>query len=127
MELDAFQWAALVGTWLGSLVGSYFVATKATKRQMDAEPAPRTTVHPSLPSIPDGLASLTPRLEALERELRQEVRALEGKITVLAGEALTVEEFQAYVTVDSERRERLIAKIAELQGSLAAMFPRMRK
>lgn len=124
MELDGLQLATLAGTLLGSMVGSYFVAMRATKRRLDSVPPPpqRTSSAPE-----QDLKPLVSRIEGLERELRQEVRAMEGKIAHLAGEAMTVEEFQAYVTVDSERRERLIAKIGELQGSLAALFPRVRK
>jgi hypothetical protein len=51
---------------------------------------------------------------------------VDTKLAALAAETLTVEEFQAYVTMDGERRERLIAKLAELQGNLAAVLPRRR-
>lgn len=129
MELDGLQLATLAGTLLGSMAGSYFVATRATKRRLDSEPP---AAAPRLSETDAGLAGpelklLMAKIEGLERELRQEVRALETKITELSGEALTVEEFQAYVTIDSGRREQLVAKIGELQGSLAALFPRMRK
>lgn len=129
MELDGLQLATLAGTLLGSMAGSYFVATRATKRRLDSEPP---AAAPRLSEADAGLAGpelklLMAKIEGLERELRQEVRALETKITELSGEALTVEEFQAYVTIDSGRREQLVAKIGELQGSLAALFPRMRK
>lgn len=125
MELDGLQLATLAGTLLGSMAGSYFVATRATKRRLESEPPPP----PRLSETDAGpeLKLLLAKLEGLERELRQEVRALETKITALSGEALTVEEFQTYVTIDSGRREQLVAKIGELQGSLAALFPRMRK
>lgn len=132
MELDGLQLATLAGTLLGSMAGSYFVATRATKRRLDSEPPPVAAPLPPAPRLsetdvgPD-LKLLLAKIEGLERELRQEVRSLETKITQLSGEALTVEEFQAYVTVDSGRREQLVAKLGELQGSLAALFPRMRK
>lgn len=113
--------AALAGTAVGSMVGSYLLATRASKKRYDSarpEPLPAPTVD---------LGPLNQKMEALERELHQEVRAIEAKIANLAGEALTVEEFQTYVRLDGERRERLIAKIGELQGSLAALLPNMRK
>ena len=126
MELDGLQLATLAGTLLGSMAGSYFVATRATKRRLDSEPPAPPRLSETDAGLPE-LKVLVAKIEGLERELRQEVRALETKITALSGEALTVEEFQAYVTVDSGRREQLVAKIGELQGSLAALFPRMRK
>lgn len=127
MELDGLQLATLAGTLLGSMAGSYFVATRATKRRLESEPPPPPPPRLSETDAGPELKLLLAKLEGLERELRQEVRALETKITALSGEALTVEEFQTYVTIDSGRREQLVAKIGELQGSLAALFPRMRK
>lgn len=126
MELDGLQLATLAGTLLGSMAGSYFVATRATKRRLDSEPSAVTARLSETDAGPE-LKVLAAKIEGLERELRQEVRSMETKITQLSGEALTVEEFQTYVTIDSGRREQLVAKIGELQGSLAALFPRMRK
>ncbi len=102
------------------MLGSYFVAAHATKKSKTETAEP-----PVLPTADD--SELRQRLERLERELRDEVRAIDTKMASLAAEALTVEEFQAYVTMDGERRERLIARIAELQGTIAAVLPRMRK
>lgn len=115
--------ATMVGAAVGSMVGSYFVAVKATRRRLDSEP-PRAP----LPSTPEPrpdprLDAMERSLQGLEREMRQEIRGLEGRLA----EALTVEEFQAYTKMDSDRRERLVEKIGELNGAIAALLPRVRK
>lgn len=116
--MDAIQIATLAGTAVGSMLGSYFVAVHATRRGREEY------ARESLPAPYD--TELRQRVERLERELHDEVRTVDTKLAALAAETLTVEEFQAYVTMDGERRERLIAKLAELQGNLAAVLPRRR-
>jgi hypothetical protein len=69
--------------------------------------------------------------------LREEMKKLEDKrLPTLSDERvreivehalkdyLTVEEFTAYTNLDSDRRERLIDKIGELKGTVAALLQR---
>lgn len=100
-------------------MGSYFLARRAVKQE------PTDADRHSVADV--RLDNHTARLDTIERELRQEIRALEARLTTLSAEALTMEEFQAYTNMDGQRREQLIAKIGELQGSLAAVFSHMRK
>lgn len=141
LQVDFLQVVTLIGAAVGSLTGSYFVALRATQRQQQQQPAepplpvaPHPAVALRLQALEDAVSARTTgaphppchmlgRIEALEKELRGEVRELEQKLA----ETLTLEEFQAYTNMDGQRREQLIAKIGELQGSLAALFPRMRK
>lgn len=124
--MEAVELSALLGTTVGSLIGSYFVATRASKPKKTGGASNPPPVQPDA-TVAKEVAALATRLDALEKEVRSEVRSLDARVATLAAEVLTLDEFQAYVTMDSERRERLIAKIGELQGSLAALLPHMRK
>lgn len=135
--MNALEIAQVVGTILGSGAASWFTAKAVIKKNADATPPPEP--RPQLPSFADQtlpsapgeilnmqaeIASLKKRLAEAETELVELSRTAKNALEV-ANSALTIEEFEAYTNMDSERRERVIASVGELRGRLDLVLERM--
>jgi len=139
--VNALEIAQVIGTVLGSGVASWFTAKAFVKKNADAaaSPSPSPEARPQLPSFGDQtlpsapgeilnmqaeIAALRKRIAEAETDLVELSRTAKAALDA-ANSALTIEEFEAYTSMDSERRERVIASVGELRGRLDLVLERM--
>lgn len=134
--MNALEIAQVVGTILGSGAASWFTAKAVIKKNADAaasEPRPQlpSFADQTLPSAPGEILNMQAEISALKkRVVEAETELIELSRTAkaaleAANSALTIEEFEAYTKMDSERRERVITSVAELRGRLDLVLERM--
>lgn len=118
--------AQTLGIILGSGVASYLTAKTVVRNRADTGAVTTSSLPPPSPSQPpqEELAKLGARLDALGAEMLS-VAQLAHSAQAAANSSVTVEEFEAYALMDSERRERIIGAIGEVRGQLDLVLKRM--
>lgn len=107
--MDLIQIATLAGVALGSAISTYQVSKKRVGREHTAQ----------LAVLRRQVAELRERkLPTLSDERVREI------VESALKDYVTMEEFNAYASLDSERRGLLIEKIGELKGTVAALLQR---
>ena len=110
-----------VGTIIGAVIVTVVGAAGASRLMVGQ--AVKTLPRPSqVPEQPAAGAD-SKQLD----DLRSQVALLAERLTRLEAEAMTMEEFNAYVHMDGDRRERLISAIGEMKGQVAQLARYMRE